>query len=333
LFGGNGAFYYNSTNISGTAFDANTYQYVSSYPVAGSRSYTPAAGDYFGSVITTNRFQQVNGPVLVSAYLTSTGGAANSAYSVHPEIYYTYDTNSATLLGDYESGNQTIIHGAVTNRYDFAVAFPPIVSTNANGFWLVRRFKVNTKVGADTLTLSLGTNGVDIVTSTPSSISFTQPAQAGANWVASGATNSTLAGTASTYNVVATNSVVVGGTIGAGSNLLETPELYTGSFKLYRGALTPVDAGTQLDFASTNRYWSCTLTGAVTFTTANLAAGKHANVMITGVATNAAFTWPAGWIFIGYKPTYLTANKHADLYLKATSNADAGVWAYYGEEQ
>lgn len=112
-----------------------------------------------------------------------------------------------------------------------------------------------------------------------------------------------------------------------------TPELYSGSFKLYRGALTPLDAGTALDFGSTNRYWSCTLTGNVTFTTANLAAGKHGNLMLTGVATNAAITFPAGWIFIGYKPTYLTANKHADLYLKATSGADSGVWAYYGEEQ
>lgn len=124
--------------------------------------------------------------------------------------------------------------------------------------------------------------------------------------------------------------------LGIGLNTMtgiETPELYTGSFKLYRGALTPADAGVSLDFSSTNRYWSISLTGAVTFATANLTAGKHANVMITGVATNAAYTWPANWVWIGYKPTYLTATKHADLYLKSTGTTDAGVWVYYGEEQ
>lgn len=127
-------------------------------------------------------------------------------------------------------------------------------------------------------------------------------------------------------------------TIGYNGTLIapevDSAELYTGSFKLYRGALTPIDAGIALDFGSTNRYWSLSLTGAVTFADAiNLTAGKHANIMVTGVATNAAYVFPATWIFIGYKPTYLTANKHADIYLKSTSAANSGVWAYYGEEQ
>lgn len=114
---------------------------------------------------------------------------------------------------------------------------------------------------------------------------------------------------------------------------IESSSIYTGGFKLYRSALTPVDAGTSLNFGSTNRYWSCTLTGNVTFATANLTAGTHANIMLTGVSTNATLTFPATWIFIGYKPTYLTATKHADLYLKSTGTTDAEVWAYYGEQQ
>lgn len=145
--------------------------------------------------------------------------------------------------------------------------------------------------------------------------------------------NASVAGTNFNGYVVTTNSMTVGSTIKAGANLLETPELYTGSFKLYRGALTPIDAGVSLDFSSTNRYWSISLTGNVTFATANLVAGKHANLMITGVATNATYTWPANWVWIGYKPSYLTATKHADLYLKSTGTTDAGVWVYYGEEQ
>ena len=124
-----------------------------------------------------------------------------------------------------------------------------------------------------------------------------------------------------------------GGSDASFSGTVDAAQLYTGSFKLYRSALTPVDAGTQLNFGSTNRYWSCTLTGNVTFATANLTAGAHANIMLTGVSTNAKLTFPATWIFIGYKPTYLTATKHADLYLKSTGTTDAEVWAYYGEQQ
>ena len=201
-FSGSGTLQYNSTNVVGTAFDASTYLYVSDVQTNGSRSYTPAAGDYFGSVMTTNRFAQINGPILISAYLTSAGGAANSAYKVHPEIYYAYDTNTAvgSLLGDYESAGQTIVHGAVTNRYDWTISFPPIISTNASNFFLIRRFKVDTKVGGDTLTLTVGTNAA--VVGTGSTISFTQPASAGANWVASGTTNSTLAGTATVGDAI-----------------------------------------------------------------------------------------------------------------------------------
>jgi hypothetical protein len=144
-----------------------------------------------------------------------------------------------------------------------------------------------------------------------------------------GAADYNAATNAAQANAQATFVPLAGGTM---TGPLNVPELYTGGFKLYRSALTPLDAGTSLDFGITNRYWSLSMTGAVTFATANLTAGKHANVMITGVSTNAALTFPATWIFIGYKPTYLGASKHADLYLKSTGTTDAGVWAYYGEE-
>lgn len=192
----NGTFLYNSTNVVGTAFDASTYLYVANTPTNGSRSYTPAAGDYIGTVMTTQRFEQVIGPVHIASYFTSSGGAASAQYTLHPEIYYTYDTNSAVLLGDYTAAPQAITHGAITNEYDFVVSFPTIVNTNTpgNGFYLVRRFKIDTKTGTDTLKLSLGTNGVN---NTPAHIDFTQPDVAGANWVGSGTTDSDLSGTAS----------------------------------------------------------------------------------------------------------------------------------------
>lgn len=209
----NGSLLYNSTNLVGTAFDASTYLYVGSEPTNGSRSYTPSAGDYIGTVMTTNRYEEVVGPVHITTFFTSSGGAASAQYTLHPEIYYTYDTNSATLLGDYASAPQAITHGAITNQYDFVVSFPPIINTNTpgNGFYIVRRFKIDTKTGTDTLKLSLGTNGVN---NTSSHIAFSQPEIAGANWVASGTTNSTLAGDAQPYSVTMGGTNVIGALAG-----------------------------------------------------------------------------------------------------------------------
>lgn len=192
----NGSVLYTSTNVATVGWDTNAFYYQSTIPVPGGRSYTPAAGDYFGSSITTNTYLQVNGPITVSTYFTSTGGAGNSAYTVHPEIYFTYAlTNTSLTIGDYVAQSQTLVHGAVTNRYDFVIAFPPYISTNSTGFYIVRRWKVDTKTGTDTLTLSLGTN-------TPSQIGFTVPASVGANWVASGTADSTLSGVATVGGLV-----------------------------------------------------------------------------------------------------------------------------------
>lgn len=198
----NGSVLYTSTNVATVGWDTNAFYYQSTIPASGGRSYTPAAGDYFGSSITTNTYQQVNGPITISTYFTSTGGAGNANYTVHPEIYFTYAlTNTSLTIGDYVAQSQTLIHGAVTNRYDFVIAFPPYVSTNSTGFYIVRRWKVDSKSGADTLTLSLGTN-------TPSQIGFTVPASVGANWVASGPSDSKLTGVATVGGLVNTGTTV-----------------------------------------------------------------------------------------------------------------------------
>lgn len=227
----NGSLLYNSTNVVGTAFDASTYKYVGSEPTNGSRSYTPSAGDYIGTVMTTNRYEEVVGPIHITTYFTSSGGAASAQYTLHPEIYYTYDTNSPTLLGDYASAPQAITHGAITNQYDFVVSFPPIINTNTpgNGFYIVRRFKIDTKTGTDTLKLSLGTNGVN---NTSSHIAFSTPAISGANWVASGTTNSTLAGDAQPYSVTMGGTNVIGaiaGKIGKSESYAITNKTFTSS--------------------------------------------------------------------------------------------------------
>ena len=274
-FGSTGSQLYNSTNVVGTAFDASTYLYVPGIQTTGSRTYASGVltpNSYFGSVMTTNRYLQVNSPVMVGAYFTSEGGPANSAYKVHPEVYYCYDTNSSVLLGDYDTGGQTITHGAITNRYDWVISFPPIVSTNSTGFYLVRRFKVDTQVGTDSLKLTVGTNAV--VIGTGSTISFTQPASAGANWVASGTTNSALVGTASLNALVATNSITLNG-----STITSWPGGVTITFVSTNYPVLTTDRFVAALAAQTN-----TLPAAATF-------GKNNSLTVKAATTNGCDVW------------------------------------------
>lgn len=164
-----GSILYNSGDTNHSGFDNPTYAYNSGIPTNGSRTYLSAglsAGSYFGSVMTTNTYSQISGDVVVQPYMVSSGGAASATYTVHAEIYYTYDKTN--LLGDWESGVQTLIHGTATNKYSFAIPVPTTLSTNSTGFYIVRRLKVNSKVGTDDIKICYGTN-------TPSSISLPVP--------------------------------------------------------------------------------------------------------------------------------------------------------------
>lgn len=57
--------------------------------------------------------------------------------------------------------------------------------------------------------------------------------------------------------------------------------------------ITPIDAGTLLDFNAATRFASCTLTGSVTFTASNYAVGKTYTVrIINNQVTNVSVAWP-----------------------------------------
>lgn len=57
--------------------------------------------------------------------------------------------------------------------------------------------------------------------------------------------------------------------------------------------LTPEDAGTLIDFGAVTRWASCTLTGNVLFTTANISIGKTYNLLIRNTqSTNCLVTFP-----------------------------------------
>ena len=186
---GSGLQVYNSTNIDAVATSGigqgttNVYQFVNNViPLRDSRNVTnPAVNEYVSTAITTNTFIQLSGPVLIDSYLNIASGGG--ALTVHPEIYYTYDRTN--ILGDFSAAGQTVASTA-TNLYQFVVSIPSIISTNATGFYLVRRIKIDAKVSTPTLVISVGTN-------TPSHLNISGPNSAMGNALL--ANNQTFTGT------------------------------------------------------------------------------------------------------------------------------------------
>jgi len=98
-----------------------------------------------------------------------------------------------------------------------------------------------------------------------------------------------------------------------------------------QGALTIAGTNT-LDFTATTTVNSLTITGNVTFATANLAANRAYRLKITGTSTNAVPTFPA-WKFVGAAaPTNITAAKVSILTLEAWGTTDATVVATFAEQ-
>lgn len=115
-------------------------------------------------------------------------------------------------------------------------------------------------------------------------------------------------------------------------------DLLTGGMSVYRGTLTHAGGNVIVDFSPTNRYWSCTITGAVTFVLTNASAGKWANILLYNTqATNCTptFNFPVGsktnWF--GGAPSTLTAGTVGSLSYYPTSTDTNAVLAAYTETQ
>jgi len=87
-----------------------------------------------------------------------------------------------------------------------------------------------------------------------------------------------------------------------------------------------------LDFSLNELVTMAAMTGNVTFTTSNLAAGRTKTIRIIGGASAFTFTFPA-WKFIGAAaPASLAIGKYAILTLTSISTTDAEVIAAYAVE-
>lgn len=90
-------------------------------------------------------------------------------------------------------------------------------------------------------------------------------------------------------------------------------------------------ATVDLDMASRNGgYFTISLTGDLTFTTSNRAAGRTVTLRLICDATQRTLTMPAGWVFVGSKPANIAASKTAILSLSFFGTADSDCVAAYG---
>lgn len=90
-------------------------------------------------------------------------------------------------------------------------------------------------------------------------------------------------------------------------------------------------ATVDLDMASRNGgYFTISLTGDLTFTTSNRAAGRTVTLRLICDATQRTLTVPAGWVFVGSKPANIAASKTAILSLSFFGTADSDCVAAYG---
>ena len=90
-------------------------------------------------------------------------------------------------------------------------------------------------------------------------------------------------------------------------------------------------ATVDLDMASRNGgYFTISLTGNLTFTTSNRAAGRTVTLRLVCDTTQRTLTVPAGWVFIANKPANIAASKTAILSLSFFGTADSDCVAAYG---
>lgn len=163
LFAGAGITYYVTTNFNASftnndVANGTNYEFSLTIPTHNMRFYTnPAVGSYVGSVVITNKILQVQAGITVDSYVESSTGTGSGSLSIHPEIYVSYDKTNWIEIGT--AAPQTLTSG-VTNLHSWVVTNPSYSTTNASGFYVERRFKVDTQTSNNNadLTVHMGTN-------------------------------------------------------------------------------------------------------------------------------------------------------------------------------
>jgi len=106
---------------------------------------------------------------------------------------------------------------------------------------------------------------------------------------------------------------------------------YTDELTINHSTLTEASP-TLIDFTA-DPYRTLTLTGAVTFSTANLSAARSVTIKIIAGASSRNLTFPGDWIFVGAAaPASLAANKIGILTVTCFGQNDSDIVAAYAAQ-
>jgi hypothetical protein len=87
-----------------------------------------------------------------------------------------------------------------------------------------------------------------------------------------------------------------------------------------------------IDFAGAAHRTQAALTGNITYTASNYAAGRTVTIRVTNGSTQRTLTFPAGWRFIGVKPANIAANKVGVLTVTSFGTTEADCVAAWSVE-
>ena len=252
-----------------------------------------AVKEYTGSRYVTNVANELGGPLSVTGSAVANGAGI---WSYVKTLSIAAATTSAR--GTMSATDKLKLDGIEDNATAFTEA--KVRSTVLTGF----------------------TSNTGTITATDSVLTAIQ--KLNGNVAASG-TGSVLTGyIAGAGTVVATDTILQAIQKLDGNDAAKLPIVFTASAITYAASVT-------LDMSAlAGGYRTISLTGNLTFTTSNRASGRQVTIRLICDATQRTLTFPAGWVFLGVKPSAIAASKTAVLSLTFFGTADTDCVAAYG---
>jgi hypothetical protein len=233
--------------------------------------------------------------------LALTGSVVNADISASAGIV---DTKLATIS----------TAGKVSNSATTATA------SNTNNAIVARDGSGNFSAG--TVTASLSGNATTATTATQVANALT----AGSFLTATGTFNGS---TARTFAVDATDANTASKVVARNAS----GNFSAGEITAVHLTLPPTTLGTtgtiNIDFAGAAQRTQAALTGNITYTASNYAAGRAVTIRVINGSTQRTFTFPTNWVFVGEKPANIAANKRGILTITSFGTTEADCIAAF----
>lgn len=242
-----------------------------------------------------------------------TYGTATGNRTISTSASITTGTINNATLGTTTGTAATITSGTITTGVIPSLTAGTTTSTAAN----ITNGTIGT-FNSTTSTISNLTAGT--TTSTAANITSGTIQTLTSSTLSSNLTGGTISGsinsTGGTIQSLTSSTATVSDIITAKNAAINVTSLATAS-------------GTQnLDFSG-HGYLTHSITGNITYTASNYSSGKSLTVRITSDGTARNLTFPTNWVFVGSKPTSISASKNAILSVTSFGATEAESVAAY----